>query len=126
MGNNMSYTITPSAQADYIIVKVVGNISQLLALAYNLEAHALGKQLGINRFLLEFSECRNTDTVLRNYKYVDASLRNPDINHEACTVMLVSPGDHSHDFIEALFRSNGSDVTIFNDHELAISYLLRF
>lgn len=121
----MSYTITPSEKNEYITVKVVGNISRLLAVGYNLEAHALGSQLGITRFLLDFTECRNTDTVLRNFKYVNEDMHNPGINQQACTAMLVSAGDHSHDFIEALFRSTGSDVTLFTDRELAVRHLLQ-
>ena len=121
----MSYTVTVSEKQDYIIVKVIGNISRVLAITYNLEAHALGRQLGISRFLLDFTECRNTDTVLRNYKYVNEDMHDPGINQQACTVMLVSPGDHSHDFIEALFRSNGGDVSLFNDRDLAVRALLQ-
>ena len=121
----MSYTISTSEQADYIILKVTGNISRVLAIDYNLEAHALGKQLGISRFLLDFTECRNTDTVLRNYKYVSEDMLNPGINQQACTAMLVSPGDHSHDFIEALFQSHGGNVTLFNDREQAVRHLLQ-
>jgi hypothetical protein len=121
----MSYSITVSENKDYIIVKVVGDISRVLAIAYNLEAHALGWQLGIRHFLLDFSECRNSDTVLRNYKYVNEDMQNPGINQQACTVMLVSPGDHSHDFVEALFRSKGSDVTLFHDRDMAVRSLLQ-
>jgi hypothetical protein len=121
----MTYSITTSADKKYIIVKVIGNISRQLAIQYNLEAHALGKELEINCFLLDFTECKNTDTVLRNYKYVYDDMKNPGINQSARTAMLVSPSDHSHDFIEALFKDAGADVTIFNDRELALWHLLQ-
>ena len=121
----MTYSIAASEDKKYIIVKVVGNISRQLAIQYNLEAHALGKELGIDRFLLDFTECKNTDTVLRNYKYVYDDMKNPGINQEARTVMLVSPSDHSHDFIEALFKDAGADFTLFHDLGLALWHLLK-
>jgi hypothetical protein len=122
-GAQMTYSITASNDKKYILVKAVGTISRQLAMQYNLEAHALGKELGIDRFLLDFTECRNTDTVLRNYKYVYDDMKSPGINQAARTAMLVSSNDHSHDFIEALFRDAGVDVILFHDLELALRYL---
>jgi hypothetical protein len=123
--NKMTYSIKASNDERYIIVKVVGTISRQLALAYNLEAHALGKELDISKFLLDFRECKNTDTVLRNYKYVYEDMQNPGINQSARTAMLVGPDDHSHDFIEALFRDAGADFTMFHDLNLALRHLLK-
>jgi hypothetical protein len=119
----MTYSISASADKKYILVRVIGTISRQLAIQYNLEAHALGKELGIDRFLLDFTECKNTDTVLRKYKYVYDDMKNPGINQTARTAMLVSSNDHSHDFIEALFKDAGADVTLFHDRELALWHL---
>ncbi len=121
----MNYEITVSKDGKYIILKVVGPISRQLAVKYNLEAHALGKQKGIDRFLLDFTECRNTDTVLRNYKYVYEDMQNPNINQKARTALLVNPNDHSHDFIEALFRNAGADFTLYHDRDVAMWHLLN-
>lgn len=121
----MTYSIAPSVDKKYITVKVTGSISRLLAIKYNLEAHALGREMGIDRFLLDFTECRNTDTVVRNYKYVHDDMKDPGINQEARTAMLVSPNDHSHDFIEALFRDAGVDVTLFHERDLALWHLVQ-
>ena len=121
----MSYSITPSDDKKYIILKVVGNLSRQTALQYNLEAHALGGELGITRYLLDLTECRNTDTVMRNYTFVYTDMQHPGINKQAHIAMLISPGDHSHDFIEALFRNAGMDAALFHDRDLAILHLMR-
>jgi hypothetical protein len=52
-------------------------------------------------------------------------MKNPGINQKARTAMLVSPNDHSHDFIEALFRDSGADVTLFHDRDLAVWHLMQ-
>jgi hypothetical protein len=121
----MTYSIKASTDKKYILVKVTGTINRTLAMAYNLEAHLLGKEMAISRYLLDFSECRNADTVLRNYKYVYEDMKNPSIDQSACTVLLVDPADHSHDFIESLFRDAGADFTLFHNPELALNHLLQ-
>jgi hypothetical protein len=121
----MAYSVTVSDDKKYILLKVVGSISRQLSLQYNLEAHQLGRELGIDRFFLDFSECHNTDTVLRNYKYVYDDMKNPAINQEAHTVMIVGPNDHSHDFIESLFKDAGVDFTLFHERDLALWHLLQ-
>jgi hypothetical protein len=121
----MAYSITVSDDEKYIVLKATGMIGRQLAMKYNLEAHALGKEKGLERFLLDFTECRNSDTVLRNFKYVYDDMQDPGIIQSACTALLVSPTDHSHDFIEALFRDAGADFTLFHDRELAVAHLLK-
>lgn len=121
----MAYSITVSDDGKYIILKATGPISRQVALEYHLEAHALGRERGLDRFLLDFTECHNTDTVLRNFKYVYDDMQNPGIIQTACTSLLVSPADHSHDFIEALFRDAGADFTLFHDRSLAVANLMK-
>jgi hypothetical protein len=120
----MSYSINLSDDGKYIILKVVGTINRQLAVKYNLEAHALGKEKNIDRFFLDFSECHNTDTVFRNYKYVYDDMQNPGINQQARTVMVVDPKDHSHDYIEAFFRNAGADFSLYTDPKLAVWHLM--
>ena len=120
----MSYTISPSEDGKYIELKVVGTITRQLATQYNIEAHVLGKELGINRFLLDFTECRNTDTVMRHYNFVNTDMQDERINRNAHIVMLTSPGDRSHDFIEVLLKNAGIDATIFRDRDAAMWHLL--
>lgn len=40
----MPYTIGPSADRNYIVLKVIGEMNSDLALKQNLEAHALGRE----------------------------------------------------------------------------------
>lgn len=115
-----SYSITPSADGKYILLKVVGDTNRQALLGYNLEAHTLGRELNIDCFLLDFTESHNTDTVLRNYVFVNSDMKDAGINWAAKIAMLAAPYDHSFDFIEALFRAAGADVTLFHDRELAI------
>ncbi len=121
----MSYTISKSENGKYILLKVVGTINRQLALQYYLEAHALGAENGIKRYLVDFTECRNTDTVLRNFTFANQDMQSPGIDQTARMALLVNPNDHSFDFIETLLRNAGNDVTLFHDRQLSLWHLER-
>lgn len=121
----MSYSITLSGDGSYLILKITGNINRRLALKYSLEAHTLGKELGISRFLVDLTESRNVDSPIDTYEFAYKDLRSePRINRAARIALLVRPGDRSYDFTETVVRNSGLDVALFTDRELVKCYLL--
>lgn len=119
-------TNTVSADGKYIIQKIVGEINAEIALKYNLEAHALGRELGIRRYLSDLTECRNTDTVFDNYDFAHHDMPiTPGIDRFARVAVLVDPDDHSHDFVETVAQNAGLDVTLFYSRAAAIQHLTR-
>jgi hypothetical protein len=122
----MSYTINPSPCGRYIIVKVKGEITGQSAIQQNIEAHAQGEKLGITRYLVDAIEARNTSSILENYTFAYGDMKTVSgINKLARIAMLVSPDDHSHDFVETLAKNAGFDATLFRDRDEAIQHLLR-
>lgn len=121
----MSYSITPSEDGKYIIIKVVGDMTGQSAIEQNLEAHSLGLKLGISRYLVDVTELKNTSSISENYKFAHNDMQNAEISRTACVVILTEPQDHSHDFIETLSRNAGFNTTIFKNRELAIQHLLK-
>jgi hypothetical protein len=120
----MNYTITPSEDGKYIIIKVQGEINRQIAMKQNREAHALGRKMGINRYLVDVTEARNTESNLDKYHFAYHDMkRDKDIDIYARVATLVSPGDHSHDFIETVSRNAGLNVKIFTDPDLAKQFL---
>ena len=122
----MSYIIKPSKDGKYIVLKHWGELTSALAMERNLEAHALGAELGITRYLVDGTEARNVDSVTNTYKFAYEDMKiPPGIDQNARIAMLVSPDDHTHDFVETVTRNAGQNVTLFRDRELAIQHLLR-
>lgn len=120
------YTITPSADGRYIVVKVCGEINRKTAMQQILEAHALGRRLGVNRYLVDVTAARNTDSVRDSYDFAYTDMSDTEgIDKAARVATLVSQGDHSHDFIEIVSRNSGLNVTLFTDRELAVQHLLK-
>ncbi len=122
----MGYTITPSADGKYILLKITGNIDRHLAMQYNLEAHKIGQELGIDRYLVDATESRNVESSIESYEFAYKDMHDtPAIDRSARVAALVSPDDHSHDFIETVTRNSGLDMTLFTDREEAIRHLLQ-
>ncbi len=120
----MEYTITPAKDGKYIILKVRGDITRQSAMRMNLEAHSLGKQLGIRRYLVDATEARNVEFNTENYQFAYMDMRTMEgIDKHARVATLVSPDDHSHDFMETVAKNAGLDVSLFTSAEEAIHFL---
>jgi len=121
----MSYTIYPSKDKKYIVLKHWGEMNREFGMKRVIEAHKLGAKLGITRYLVDLTEAINLDIAYSSYMYANEDLKTPcGINRTARAAMLVSADDHSHDFVETVLRNAGHNVTLFRDRELAIKHLL--
>jgi hypothetical protein len=122
----MNYTITPSADGMFIILKVKGNINRRIAMEMNLDAHALGKRLRVGRYLVDVTEARNTDPIGESYEFAYSDMQKREgIDKFALVATLVSPDDHSHDFMETVARNAGLNVKIFTDKDEAMRFLAQ-
>lgn len=120
----MSSQISLSDDSTYIILEVTGEIDRQNAMQYNLEAHKVGKERGIRKYLVDLTNARNTETVLNNYQFAYDDMKHTEgIDKTAIVASVVAPEDHSHDFIETAFRNSGFNVTLFRDKQKAIDYL---
>jgi hypothetical protein len=117
-------SIGPSGDRRYIILRVVGDYTRERAMANTIEAHAMGRALGIRRYLVDMTESRNAESVLANYEFARKEIWDaPEIDKTALVAILVSPDDHSHDFVETVARNAGLRVTIFRDRVRAEQHL---
>ncbi len=122
----MAHRLEISADGTHVILTVRGDMTRERAMALNCEAHARGKQHGINRYLVDVTASRNTESPVGNFSFAYEDMaRAPEIDRSARVAILVSPGDHTHDFVETVSRNSGLDVTIFTDRSRAEEHLRR-
>jgi len=120
----MNYKIFHSEENDFITIVVVGEINRKSAIQQDLEAHALGKKLGINKYLVDVRAAKNTDNRLDQHKFAYKDIpQSEEIDKSARVAILVSPRDDSHNFIEAVTQNTGLNVKLFYEEEDAIAYL---
>jgi hypothetical protein len=122
---DMSYKILVSEDKKYIITKHWGEITSEMIMKRTIEAHALGKKYGITRHLMDVTEAKNVEPVIKTYEFAYRDvLETPGFDLNVRVAVLITPGDHSHNFAETVARNAGQDITIFSDREAAIKHLL--
>jgi hypothetical protein len=122
----MDYTIAPSVDGLFIILKVKGNMTRRSVMQLNLETHALGRQLRIRRYLVDVTKARNTDSPIEIYDFAYADMQTAEgIDRSARVAILADPTDHSHDFVETVCRNAGLNVKKFTDRNQAGRFLTR-
>ena len=120
----MDYEIRVSDDGTYVILKIIGPTGRH-RFAQVVEAHVLGASLGLRRYLVDLTEATNTESPLESYDLAYHDFPEDDrIDRFARVAALVSPGDHSHDFLVTVFRNAGSIIETFEDLESARRYLL--
>ncbi|MDO9510337.1 MAG: hypothetical protein Q7J34_01140 [Bacteroidales bacterium] len=121
----MTYSITFSEDKSFIILHVQGELTREMAMQFNIEAHQLGKKMGIKRYLVDLSQAVNVESVMENYNFAYKDMVEvPSIDRTAIVAMLVSPDDHSHDFIETLSINTGLNVRLFRDRDAAMKHIM--
>lgn len=119
----MKYTITPSDDGTFLVMRAHCDFTIDVARKWSVEIAAMGRQMNIRRFLFDVRAARNACTVADNY---DAAYRDPDeldLPKDIRSAILVSEGDHSHDFVETTYLNAGYDVRLFVDESAAINWL---
>lgn len=119
----MSYTITTSDDNRYIILKASGLMSRMVATNCYREALAKGVELGLRRYLVDFTECTNTDTILRSYRFPTKNTDESKKDTMSYTALLAKPNDHAYDFMKMTLSTPDNEISIFNDMKQALWYL---
>lgn len=120
----MEYSINPSENRDYIILKVVGDFTAKAFMKCVVESHTLGKEMGIHCYLVDVTNARNIDSAFGNYEFAYSDMKMTEGTDPLARVAgLVSPGDHSHDFVETVSNNAGMSLRLFTDPAEAKSYL---
>jgi len=119
----MEYTIKVSENKRYILMTYKGTIDNRKAFECSEKAQTLGKELGINKFLIDSRNCPNEEPAASNYNLAYKDIPNEPPAFNTIIAIVASPDDHSHDFIETVFRNTAKNVTLFRDYNEAVSYL---
>lgn len=122
----MPYTLSVSEDNVFVIETVTGEMTRQLGMTMAVDAQAFGQRLKINRYLIDVTQARNVEGPFDAYEYAYIDMQNePMIDRSSRIALLVSPDDHSHDFIETVLRNAGHDVTMFTDRTRAEEHLRR-
>ncbi len=120
----MSYTIRPAKDGDYILVEVHGVVTLEIATKWTIEAHTLGKRLGLSKYLVDVTDAVNEDSTLDQYRFANSELlEDKALDRYAKIAVLAAPEDHSHDFVETVCRNAGFNFRLFHKRNDAMTFL---
>jgi hypothetical protein len=120
----MPHTIRISDDSAYVILEQSGKVTRKHQLQCNIEAHKVGKEYQIRKYLVNLIQARNVESNIENYQFTYEDIRSADeFDRTAVVALLVDPDDHSHDFFETLAQNSGLNVTLFRDKAKAIEFL---
>jgi hypothetical protein len=120
----MTYAISTPKGHNYIVVKVIGEVTRLQALSMNEESHRIARERGVSRILMDMVEARNIESKIENYFFAYEDMKQSAVIDKRIRVaMLVDPTDHSHDFIETVSRNSGLNFSLFTSRPLAEDHL---
>ena len=113
------YRIKASKDRTHIELKIEGDFDGRSMMGYLIEAHSLGKKLGINNYLVDVTEARNTDINANNYKFATSGIKQQNgIDNQANVVALINEKDHSHDFVTYALKN----MKVFTDPDMVKAY----
>ncbi len=120
------YSIKPSEDHQYIILTVQGEFTAKTFMKCIVEAHTFGKEMGVRGYLVDVTDARNVDSALETQQFAYSDMKTTAGEDPFAKVAgLVSPGDHSHDFVETATSNAGMFLKLFTDRAEAVAYLLK-
>lgn len=121
----MDYLIEIVGENSFIQLTIRGEITSEKGMLSNQEVYKLGREKGINKYLVDVTEARNVDNILNNYQFAYKDMNNELFDRSAKVAFLVHPEDHSHDFITLVLQNSGFIVQLFRKKEEALEFLVK-
>jgi hypothetical protein len=122
----MEYSIKASEKGDYIILTVEGDFTAKTFMKCIVESHTLGQKIGTHCYLVDVTKAKNIDSAMGAYEFAYSDMKTTKgVDRFARVAGLVSPGDHSHDFVETVSNNAGMSLKLFTDAKEAIDYLIK-
>ena len=119
----MPHAVTIPRGAPYVLVTIDGPMTRELSIEAAVAAKRLAATLGLRRYFYDLRLSRNIESVAANYEHVHHDIPPLDLDRSARVAMLVSPEDHSHDFVETVGVNEGYSMRIFRDEKAALRWL---
>jgi len=119
----MKYEIAFSADAGFVRITVHESITADLERDFVKEAIAAAKQNGVSRYLVDVREASNVASTVDQYRLAYEDTTRFGLDSTSKIAVLVRQADHSHDFIETVFRNAGHNCQLFVDEDDASDWL---
>ena len=123
MKDKMRFSVKLSDDEKYILCSVTGEFTAAEAQEFTLEIDTVSRESGCKKFLIDLQDAKNISNVFENYDFAYKDMSRHNFQHDARVAILVSPQDHSNDFVETVISNAGYSVRVCCDNSDAIAWL---
>ncbi len=119
----MDYKIDVSKESRFVRIKVCHSITADLERRFAKEAIETANRNGLLNYYADVREVPNVASVLSQYKLAYKEMTYFKLDRRSKIAILHSQNDHSHDFIEVVFRNAGISCKLFTNEDEAYDWL---
>lgn len=119
----MDYTIQQSQDKHFLVMKAMCDINIDVARRWTADLDRRSRETDVRWLLIDVRSVRNLCSVLENYNFAYHDLYDIGVRRNVAVAILVSEGDHSHDFVETALRNAGISARLFTDEQPAVNWL---
>ena len=119
----MGYEISISENGKYIIIEVVEPITGQLEKRFMKDGLDALKAYGIKKIFINVSKVPNVAGVVEQYQLAYDDAVSQELPRDTRIAIFAALDDHSHDFIETVFKNAGYNCSLFRDKNSAIEWL---
>ena len=121
----MKYKISLSEDGSYVHVRIFQPITAELERIFTEEAIKIARENSVLRYLGDVRGVSNVASPSDKYMLANKEIKQFGLDPASQVAVLVSPGDHTHDFIETVFRNTGVDFRLFENEGEALDWLKK-
>ena len=112
-----------SVGGKYFRINAKVDVTTEIARSWLSELANYSRESGVHNYFFDVRNVKNISNVTDNYNFAHHDVSSLNIEKTGRHAILVSPDDHSHDFIETSMLNAGYNVKIFHDEDQAINWL---
>jgi hypothetical protein len=118
-----TFAMSISEDGMYYRVQVVGDSTRELVRSVAVELTRVVQETQIHKAFVDLTQSRNIESVFRLYEMAYSDMAQKKIDKKLSIACLISPNDHSFDFLETVLRNAGFNFLLFTDRVAALEFL---
>jgi hypothetical protein len=119
----MSFEVFTADGGKHIVCRVSGPVDVDVAKEFSRAIDDLNRTVCLDRFLFDVRDAHNVSEAIENYNFACRDLAEIELQVNARSAIVVSPGDTSHNIVEQALKRAGYRARIFDNAAAAVAWL---
>ena len=120
----MDFDLTLAPDGSHAVLTNYKDVTPASTVERQRAMQAFAAAHGVSRFLIDTRGKRYTGGTLDLYTFARHTLPDESFDRGWKVVLVTSPDDNSHDFLETVTRNVGYNVMVFKDYDKGMAWLM--